>query len=301
MDPRLGKEAGKRIEEKRTAFKWAGEVDDDLEAVCWIAPEPWRTANDTEDSFDLYINFEGTDCIDEAAPETWVGQFLGFAGSGMRFAFGTNALSKVKWKALLRTDPIKQDLVELGFEVDARAGALDLPVKIDKDLLIAAFNDQDFDEALAPIGLSLDHIADARASSTASSRLSAHDPSPLRPASANRGRSQGRVRGLHRDAVALDKRLDAGDDHHRLLTALRRLDLAAAQQAINRGPTDRQQLGGLGHAHRQAIEQGDRRGRFGISTGHGRAFWNWRSLSRKALSMAGTSSATGSSTPYAAA
>jgi hypothetical protein len=178
MDPRLGKEAGKRIEEKRTAFKWAGEVDDELEPVCWIAPEPWRTANDTEDGFDLYINFEGTDCIDAAAPETWVGQFLGFAGSGMRFAFGTNALSKVKWKALLRTDPIIQDLVDLGFEVDARAGALDLPVKIDRELLIAAFNDQDFDEALAPIGLALDQIAGARAKLDKLSRLSAHDPSP---------------------------------------------------------------------------------------------------------------------------
>lgn len=158
MDPRLEKEAGRLIERKRRAFRWAGAVDDQLDPTCWLAPEPWRTAKDTNDNFDLYINFESANCIDEAEPETWVARFLGFAGSGMRFHFGSNALFRPKWKTFLRSEPLIQDLIDQGFVCDPRAGLLAVPIRIDKDALLTAFEDQDFSEALAPIEAQLDRI-----------------------------------------------------------------------------------------------------------------------------------------------
>lgn len=158
MDPRIEKEAGRLIERKRKEFGWAGEVDDHLEPISWLAPESWRMAGDTDDSFDLYMNFEGTDCIDGAGPETWVAQFLGFAGSGMCFMFGTNALDRNKWKALLRSDAAIESLVENGFICDPRSGTLAMPVLLHKEALISAFEGGVFSDALAPIGLSLDRI-----------------------------------------------------------------------------------------------------------------------------------------------
>jgi len=158
MDPRLEKEAGRLIERKRKAFGWAGAVDDHLDPVCWLAPEQWRMANDTNDYFDLYINFESSNCIDEAEPETWVARFLGFAGSGMRFTFGSNGLFRPKWKAFLRSEPLVQQLVDQGFVCDPKAGLLALPIRIDKDALLSAFEDQDFSEAMAPIEAQLDRI-----------------------------------------------------------------------------------------------------------------------------------------------
>jgi hypothetical protein len=158
MDPRIEKETGRLIERKRKAFGWAGEVDDHLSPTCWLAPESWRMAGDTHDNFDLYFNFEGTDCIDEAEPETWIAQFLGFAGSGMRFLVDTNALGRTKWKALLRSDASIESLIDAGFACDPKAGTLSIPVRIENNALCSAFEDQDFTKALAPIELALDRI-----------------------------------------------------------------------------------------------------------------------------------------------
>ena len=159
MDPLLGKEAAKLIERKRKEFGWVGEVSDNLDPASWLAPGEWRMAGDTDDNFDLYIDFEGTDCIDGDAPETWVAQFLGFAGAGMQLLLDTNALGRAKWKALLRSQgELIDQLVSKGFRCDARDGVLAMPVLIHKDALIGAFEEQDFEAALAPISAALDRI-----------------------------------------------------------------------------------------------------------------------------------------------
>lgn len=163
IDRALGRDVERIIQRKIKAFGWAGEVDEDLEPVSWFAPKAWRTAGGINDAFDLYINFEGTDCVDGKAPETWVGQFLGFAGAGMQFAFGTNALGHAKWKALLREQAELIDhLVGLGFICDARVGRLALPVYIDRAALITGFEEGDLAEALQPIDTQLDRIFSAK-------------------------------------------------------------------------------------------------------------------------------------------
>lgn len=160
LDPALGKAAGKLIARKKKAFGWAGEVDEVLDPVSWFAPREWRIA---DDNFDLYVNFEGTDCIDGKSPETWVGQFLGFAGSGMRMSFGTNALGWAKWKALLREQAdVIGELASKGFRCDPRDGLLFLPVQIDKLALVAGFEEEDLGPALAPIETAMERIRGAK-------------------------------------------------------------------------------------------------------------------------------------------
>lgn len=55
-------------------------------------------------------------------------------------------------------EPVIEELVGQGFVCDPRKGLLTLPVRIDKNALISAFEEQDFDYALAPIGFALDRI-----------------------------------------------------------------------------------------------------------------------------------------------
>lgn len=163
MDPRLGKEAAARLERKRQALGWAGDIEDELASISWLAPDEWRIAGDTAGDYYLYINFEGTDCLDGAEPETWVAQFLGFAGAGPQLRLDTNALGRAKWKTLLRTEAeLIDQLLDAGFRCDAREGVLAMPVSIERAALIAAFEDGDFDTALAPIGAALDRLAAAR-------------------------------------------------------------------------------------------------------------------------------------------
>ncbi|MBB4836979.1 hypothetical protein HNP52_000030 [Sphingomonas kyeonggiensis] len=159
MDRMLGREAGRIIQRKMKAFGWDGEIDEELDPVCWVAQKSWRTAGGTNDAFDLYINFEGTDCNDGQPPETWVGQFMGFAGSGMQLVLGSNALGRAKWKSVLREQvELVDQLMNSGFRCDAREGRLAVAVQIDKEALISGFEDGDVAEALLPIEAAIDRI-----------------------------------------------------------------------------------------------------------------------------------------------
>lgn len=163
MDPALGKEAGRIIARKLKEFGWAGEVDEELDPVSWLAPSEWRIAGGANDDFDLFINFEGTDCIDGKPPETWVGQFLGFAGAGMHLAFGSNSLGRAKWKSLLREQAeLIDQLARKGFKCDAKDGLLVLPVQIDKSELISGFEEENISKALRPLEIAIDRVREAK-------------------------------------------------------------------------------------------------------------------------------------------
>lgn len=163
MQPTLGKALAHVIDKRKASFGWAGAIDEDLDEQSWLAPEDWRTADDREDHFDLYIDFDYTDCIDGGEPETWLGVFCGFAGAGLRFTFGTNALGARGWKALLRSEAeIVEALVAQGFRCDPKDGDLAVLVSLDRAALATAFEEQDFEAALQPIAAALDRIEHAR-------------------------------------------------------------------------------------------------------------------------------------------
>ena len=57
------------------------------------------------------------------------------------------------------------------------------------------------------------------------------------------------ARGQVAEAVALDERLHAGNDHKGLLPALGCFDFAAAEETVDSRPANGEQLRGLGHAN----------------------------------------------------
>ena len=94
MLPELSKHAAEVINSKRKTLGWAGEVPHDLTQDIWLAPNDWRMDGDTDDSFDLYLELDFTDCIDGQEPETWIGIFCGFAGAQLRFVFSSNLVGQ---------------------------------------------------------------------------------------------------------------------------------------------------------------------------------------------------------------
>ncbi len=156
MKPALGKAVAEIFESHRKANGWAGKVAIDLDDPVWIALNHWRTANSSNDSFDLFFELRSTNCIDGNEPATWVGAFCGFAGAGIRININSNALGWRPWKALLRAEA--SAFVNRGYFCDPKEGVLALPISIDRDALAEAFAEDDFTTALRPIGAALDKI-----------------------------------------------------------------------------------------------------------------------------------------------
>lgn len=164
MSQALGTAVAELLDDRRRALDWEGEVNRDLNEGIWLAPSEWRTANDEYDNYDLYVEFEETDCLDGEEAETWIGAFCGFAGAGIRFRLKTNALGQRDWKTLLRTETeVIDQLVEGGFLCDPKKGELAALISIEKDKLSEAFADEEFDEALQPVCWAIDRIITHRA------------------------------------------------------------------------------------------------------------------------------------------
>ena len=138
---------------------WNGTVEPDLDGENWLAPAAWRTASDTDNNYDLFLELRRTDCIDGREPATWVGALCGFVGAGVRLAVDTNALGIGAWKALLRSEAaLVDELVGRGFLCDPRTGDLALLVSVDRQRLEDAFREEDFGEAMQPFALGLDRV-----------------------------------------------------------------------------------------------------------------------------------------------
>lgn len=164
MRPMLAKAVAAVMEERRLALSWAGEAVPDFEENLWLAPEEWRIAGDPEDD-DFYLSFslETTPSIDGSEPETWAGIIAGFAGAGIKFAFGTDALGQREWKAMLKAQgSLLVDLVDKGFRCDPKTGDLELTIPIARDALAMGFEEDTLEAALAPLGQAIDRIDAAR-------------------------------------------------------------------------------------------------------------------------------------------
>lgn len=163
MDKRLGRTVAELLDDRRRALGWDGEIDSELDSSIWFAPSEWRTANDTDENFDLFVSLDRKYCIDGESPATWVGTFCGFAGSQLQLELSTNSLGRAAWKKLLR-DEVKliEQLLSLGFECNPKDGLLAALVTFDRSELAKAFSEDDFEEALAPIVKAFDRIQSAR-------------------------------------------------------------------------------------------------------------------------------------------
>lgn len=160
MSQSLGNAVADLVDDRRRDLDWDGEVNRDLNEGIWFAPSEWRTANDDDENYDLYVEFEETNCLDGEEAQTWIGAFIGFAGAGIRLRLKTNALGQRDWKTLLRTETkVIDQLVEGGFLCDPKKGELAALISIEKDKLAEAFADEEFDETLQPVGWAIDRIA----------------------------------------------------------------------------------------------------------------------------------------------
>ena len=102
-------------------------------------------------------------CLDGHEPETWVGTIAGFAGAGIRLSASTDALGQRDWKALLRSQgPLIDELVDRGFLCDPKTGDVALTIPVDKEALVAGFEEEDLEAALEPLGQAIDRIHKAR-------------------------------------------------------------------------------------------------------------------------------------------
>lgn len=163
IDPRLGKEMAQALEAARIDGGWTGEIEDDLDELSWMAAEEWRTADDTEDSFDLYFHFDSLPSMDGREPTTWVGSVAGYANAQIIFRFNTDALDRTEWKSLLRNEAeLIESLVAHGFRCVAGDRLLGMRIQIDRSALARAFEDDDFSEALLPVASAVSRIKAAK-------------------------------------------------------------------------------------------------------------------------------------------
>lgn len=164
MRPMLAKAMAAVMEDKRLALTWAGEVVPDFEETLWLAPEEWRIAGNPEDEeFYLSFSLDTSPSIDGSEPETWVGIMAGFAGAGVKFAFGTDALGQREWKALLKAQGmLLLELVDKGFRCDPKTGDVELTIPITREELAKGFEENTLEAAFSPVGQAIDRIDAAR-------------------------------------------------------------------------------------------------------------------------------------------
>ena len=159
----LGTAVSGLLRAKIKALGWSGDSPPDLDEQIWFAPNDWRTLNDAEGNYDLFVELDEAVCLDGEETETWIGTFCGFAGAGVRLNLITYALGARDWKSLLRNEKtIIDQLLAAGFLCDAKKGELAALMTFNRDALAQAFADDDFDEALLPLAQAIERIVKAR-------------------------------------------------------------------------------------------------------------------------------------------
>lgn len=158
MQPMLANALAGIMEDKRRALQWAGEAPADLDDELWLAPEDWRMPGDSDDnSFYLWISLATAPCMDGHEPETWIGTIAGFAGAGLKLSLNTDALGQRDWNGLLKAQGgLVGELVAKGFVCDPKTGDLSLNIHINRQILVAGFDNGALEAALEPVGAAID-------------------------------------------------------------------------------------------------------------------------------------------------
>lgn len=160
MDARLFEVTRDIFEEKRSSFIWEGDSGGDLNDGPWLAPPEWRAeGEDVGGNYNLVCGIDGHD---EA--ETWLAHFAGGPTRRVYLTISTNTVTGVRSLGRLAGTVTLEvgELAELGFLFDAREFILKLPLEFDREDIAKGFGDDDLSTALAPIGVALDKIRDAR-------------------------------------------------------------------------------------------------------------------------------------------
>jgi hypothetical protein len=136
-------------------------VWNDVRGSICVGPEEWikRSQGGKDDTWLVQLQFSTLDADGESAHQWHLSDFLELEGGSTRKAlsFWQNVLKPREWRAVLNNNVgAVQALRDLGFDVDEREGTIVRPVRLDSLALQKGFEDDDLDEALAPVGAALD-------------------------------------------------------------------------------------------------------------------------------------------------
>lgn len=145
LDERVGAEAHQFLEDCAKAETWFVFNDNDF----WIADRDWLNADTARPTPDYWFDFTTSD------PDSfWLPALTGSSqqGAQARLTFRIARFGKRKWQQLEpKIAAASQTLLSLGFQ---RSESLEffVPVKLDLEKVVEAFENEDFKTALEPFG-----------------------------------------------------------------------------------------------------------------------------------------------------
>lgn len=160
MDPRLWREASRIVGETLPA-SWRKDLNPDDTDI--------RFSNSSWGSTEAGAKPQAWFDMDEETPhgegdELWLTDFLcaGPNGAGVAFFFKQKLLGSSAWKRFMRENPgFLSELQPFGFMYDASDGALYIPIRLDRETLALAFEEDDFAAAFQPLAAVLSALIEA--------------------------------------------------------------------------------------------------------------------------------------------
>lgn len=154
IEPRMWQEMGGVLQRTLPADTWYVNVTDE---ELWFADRQWPQPDLTLPATNYWLQLAERTQPGGESETSWLATFTGSGPSGayLSLVFGQDLLGPGAWKKLLTTGGDYIAALEAsGFRRDPGNGQLYMPVPIDNDALARAFEEDDFDQALAP----LDHV-----------------------------------------------------------------------------------------------------------------------------------------------
>ncbi|WP_374943455.1 hypothetical protein [Sphingomonas sp.] len=153
LGPRVWTEAGKAVEKAGSNDTWYAEFDASIESV-WLAKRTWLDGSaDPDATFWLGLDEWTTPGGD--GENCWLATFTGTGENGATLALwiSQNMFSVARWKKLLKANgKLVEELLQHGFRFDEEDDRrLYLPVTIEPEALVKAFEEEDFDQAMQPL------------------------------------------------------------------------------------------------------------------------------------------------------
>ena len=166
LEPKFFGAVASRMEIWAKTRDWAGHFDSNSDDYLWFASRDWHTDGGGVDEYDFWFELRPIWGDADEEDTTALASFIGASAKGNYRALvfdRTVPKKKRAWQALLgESDAVLQQLRELGFDTDTRAGIISYPLTLDPASLGPALADEDFDEVLEPLASALAKIERAQ-------------------------------------------------------------------------------------------------------------------------------------------